>query len=70
LRIPALWDRMARGWYLPTDSVHLTAKSGVEIACWDLLGKSLGAPLQRLLGGAERERVPVYANGYRRLRPT
>jgi len=66
LDIPALWARMARGWYLPTDAVHVTAMSGVEIACWDLLGKHLGAPLYRLLGGAARERVPVYANGWYR----
>jgi galactonate dehydratase len=40
--------------------------SGVEIACWDLLGKHTGAPLYRLLGGAARQRVPVYANGWYR----
>ena len=57
LRIGALWDAMARGWYLPTDAVHVTAMSAVEIACWDLLGKSLGMPLHRLLGGAARPRT-------------
>jgi galactonate dehydratase len=66
LDIPAVWERMARGWYLPTDAVQLTAMSGVEIACWDLLGKELGAPLYRLLGGAARSRVPLYANGWYR----
>ena len=64
--IPTLWERMARGWYLPTDAVHVTAMSAVEIACWDLLGKQLGAPLYRLLGGAARQRIPVYANGWYR----
>ena len=61
---------MARGWYLPTDAVHVTAMSAVEIACWDLLGKSLGVPLHRLLGGAARDQVPVYANGWYRGRRT
>ena len=70
LRIGALWDAMARGWYLPTDPVHVTAMSAVEIACWDLLGKSLGVPLHRLLGGAARDHVPVYANGWYRGRRT
>ena len=29
----------------------LTAISGVEIACWDLIGKACGQPVYRLLGG-------------------
>jgi len=42
----------------------LTAISGVEIACWDLIGKACGQPLYRLLGGRARERLPAYANGW------
>jgi L-rhamnonate dehydratase len=38
------------------------AISGVEIALWDILGKSLGQPIHRLLGGARRRSVPVYAS--------
>lgn len=40
----------------------LEAMSGVDIALWDLLGKRLGLPVHRLLGGPHRERVPVYAS--------
>ncbi|CAN5877721.1 mandelate racemase/muconate lactonizing enzyme family protein [soil metagenome] len=43
-----------------------SAISAVEIACWDLLGKALGVPVYRLLGGALRDRVKVYANGWYR----
>jgi galactonate dehydratase len=39
-----------------------TAISGIEIALWDILGKSLGAPVWRLLGGRQRERVRVYTH--------
>src|SRR5205823_2299869 len=42
----------------------LTAISGVEIACWDLIGKACGQPVYRLLGGRARERLPAYANGW------
>jgi galactonate dehydratase len=42
----------------------LTAISGVEIACWDLIGKSCGQPVYRLLGGRCHERLPAYANGW------
>ena len=62
--IDALWERMRRAWYLPTDPVHLGAMSGVEIACWDVVGRSLDTPIHVLLGGAVRERIPVYANGW------
>ena len=45
-------------------STVLTAISGVEIACWDLIAKACGQPLYRLLGGRARDRLPAYANGW------
>ena len=42
----------------------LTAISGVEIACWDLIGKACGRPVYQLLGGRARDRLPAYANGW------
>ncbi len=45
----------------------VTALSGVDIALWDIAGKALGAPVHRLMGGAQRRRVQAYATGtYRR----
>lgn len=38
------------------------AISGIDIALWDLLGKSTGQPVGRLLGGRYRERVQPYAS--------
>jgi len=52
-------DTKARGGKLAT-----TALSGVDIALWDLKGKILGQPVYRLLGGAHRDRLRVYANGW------
>ena len=37
--------------------------SGIDIALWDILGKSLNAPVWRLLGGRKAERMPIYASG-------
>ena len=34
-----------------------------DVALWDLLGKQLGVPVCKLLGGAFRDRVKVYATG-------
>jgi L-rhamnonate dehydratase len=36
--------------------------SGIEIALWDILGKATGQPIYRLLGGARRRDIPVYAS--------
>ncbi|HJU16230.1 MAG TPA: mandelate racemase/muconate lactonizing enzyme family protein [Stellaceae bacterium] len=44
----------------------LAAWSAIEIASWDIVGKCAGLPLYNLLGGASRERVRVYANGWSR----
>ncbi len=55
-----LWQKMYKGVFLNTS----VAMNAIEIACWDILGKSLGAPLWKLLGGKQRPRLRVYANGW------
>jgi len=42
---------------------YVEAISGIDVALWDLLGKKLGAPVCKLLGGNFRDRVKVYATG-------
>jgi galactonate dehydratase len=41
-----------------------SALSGIEQALWDILGKQLGVPIHTLLGGACRDKIRVYANGW------
>jgi L-alanine-DL-glutamate epimerase-like enolase superfamily enzyme len=43
--------------------ITISAISGVDCALWDILGKSLGQPVWRLLGGRRAERLPAYASG-------
>jgi galactonate dehydratase len=50
--------------------LHRTAIAGIEVACWDILGKSLGVPVHQLLGGAVRDTVEAYANGWYRTERT
>jgi len=40
------------------------AWSAIEIALWDILGKSAGLPVHQLLGGKIRNDLRVYANGW------
>jgi galactonate dehydratase len=42
--------------------IGMSAISGIEMALWDILGKSLGVPVWRLLGGKCRDRVKIYTH--------
>jgi len=42
--------------------IGTSAISGIEVALWDILGKELGVPVWRLLGGKTRNHVPVYTH--------
>ncbi len=43
--------------------ITISAISGIDCALWDILGKSLGVPVWRLLGGRKAQRMPAYASG-------
>ncbi len=42
--------------------IYTLAQSAIDVALWDIKGKTLEQPLWKLLGGA-RDRVPTYASG-------
>ncbi len=44
--------------------VLMSALSAVEMAMWDILGKSLGVPVSQLLGGKVNDKVRIYVNGW------
>ena len=57
-----MWDQMWRA------SIHYSRKglavhaiSAVDIALWDLYGKTLNEPVFNLMGGRTKQRIPVYA---------
>ena len=55
-----IWQQMFRGGFFPADSVYSCAISALDIALWDIKGKSLNMPLYELLGGPTRDKVIVY----------
>lgn len=55
------WQVLFRSSYSRQMPILLSALSGLDMACLDILGKSLGVPIWRLLGGSVRDRIRVYA---------
>jgi len=57
------WNIQVAEYGLPGE-VGQSALAAFDIACWDVMGKALGQPIWKLLGGAFRDEVPAYANGW------
>jgi len=58
--IELLWQGMFRYPRWRGGPILNSAISAVEIALWDILGKALGVPIYKLLGGAARRRIRLY----------
>jgi D-galactarolactone cycloisomerase len=61
-----IWsDIICRRYHLGLQNQMTACASGINIAIYDAMGKTLGLPVCKLLGGLGRDRVPVYASdGY------
>ena len=61
--IEFLWQHMYRKTMaFGRKGIGMAAISALDIALWDLLGKSAKQPVFRLLGGRTKPRIPVYAS--------
>ncbi len=58
--IHAIWNELYLAGFLNVNR----EMAGIEMACWDILGRSLGVPVHKLLGGKVRDDIRVYANGW------
>jgi L-rhamnonate dehydratase len=58
-----LWQRMYRATHAwGRKGIGMAAISGVDIALWDVMGKAVGKPVFKLLGGRTKEKIPCYAS--------
>ena len=64
--IEALVEDMFVKTYKIAGQGQAMAISGIEIALWDILGKAFEVPVYRLLGGAYRTGIRMYASSMRR----
>ncbi len=64
-QIESMWrETYGSGFSLRPDLSLLGVLSGLEMACWDIVGKSVGQPVYRLLGGKVNERLRTYTYLY------
>ena len=62
--IESLVQNMFRNDFARAGEIAMSAIATVETACWDIIGKAMGQPVYKLLGGAVRDRIKAYANGW------
>ena len=59
-----LVQRMLRDDFMRAGDIVGAGIALIEMACWDIVGKALNQPVYRLLGGAVRDKIKAYANGW------
>lgn len=59
-RIEHIYQTLTRQPFFRSGVEGMSAISGIEMACWDIFGKSLGLPVHRLLGGKVRDKIRMY----------
>jgi galactonate dehydratase len=59
-RIEHIYQIMYRQGFFRPGMVGMSAVSGIEQACWDIYGKSVGLPVSQLLCGRVRDRIRMY----------
>lgn len=62
--VEAIVYRMRIADFERAGGLEMSGAATIEIACWDIMGKALGVPVYKLLGGAVRDRIKAYANGW------
>ena len=64
LEIEKMRFEVYRDIYWKGGPVLMSAISGIEMACWDIMGKYFNTPCYTFFGGKIRDEVKMYANGW------
>ncbi len=62
--VEALVQRAFVDDFLRVNDISGAGIALVEMACWDIIGKACNQPVYKLLGGATRDKIKAYANGW------
>jgi len=64
MKVESIWEILFRGtfWGMGGGPVIYSGISAIDIACWDIRGKALNAPIYQLLGGKTNDNLRTYAS--------
>ena len=64
MQVESIWEDLFRGtfWGMSGGPVVYSGMSAIDIACWDIRGKVLNAPIYQLLGGKTNDNLRCYAS--------
>lgn len=61
--VEKIWNKMyEKSLYYGRRSLVIHAMSGIDMAIWDAIGKKLGLPVSKLLGGTYRDKIKAYCS--------
>jgi galactonate dehydratase len=61
-RIEHIWQTLWRGQFFRGGHIHGATVAAIDLALWDLRGKTLGVPVYDLLGGKTRDYAACYCH--------
>jgi len=61
--VERLWDKVYMGSsYYGRRGAEIQVLSGFDISCWDIMGKTIGKPIYKILGAGYRKKIRAYAS--------
>ena len=55
-----IWEILSQGIREQATNFPSQIVGAIDVACWDIMGKAAGLPLNVLLGGAKKREIPLY----------